>query len=465
MYRALLLSWLVVTGCAKHPDKPEVPVMNQWSVVDRQMTAGDDKNLPYLAWWNDFQDPTLTYLISQGLQVNNTLNKSRGAIAAAQGELKKIQYQWIPTVDVMTGYSRNPINNFPGIVGVIIPSYIINIYQQIKEVKRAKYHLAQIKAEDDALKLTIIAELTASYFTYQAEIERRDLFQTLARDLTELAIIAKKAYQGGLTADIVPQELLSQARIIDGEEEVIEKNIIISRNAIRNLINLNPGEVKRTRQFANLHGNHIIPGSLPLTVLENRPDMQMAANQLRAANESIGIAVSQLLPTLTFDLIDGKAAGNSRYIWPHENVYFNDQLIKTPLIKASALGEIARAKGLDKVSYYNYIDTLQKALRDTTNALSLNDRLSNKLQMTQQAQAHLNNAYKLNRRLYQRGIQNYMDLLKSKIALDQVNITLNEDKLLHLLSIVVLYHELAGGYKVEKSRGHNLLINETHTSA
>ena len=113
----------------------------------------------------------------------------------------------------------------------------------------------------------------------------------------------------------------------------------------------------------------------------------------------------------------------------------------------SVLGEIALAKGLDKVSYFNYIDTLQKALRDTTNALSANQRYTNKFIMTQQSQRYLAKAYELNRRLYQQGIQNYVDMLKSKITLDRINISLNEDKLLQLISVVSLYQELAGGYK------------------
>jgi outer membrane protein, multidrug efflux system len=434
-------------GCLQNNyRKPNVLVINQWSVGDTTIKQ-DEKNIPYLAWWQGFKDPALNDLIIKGLHYNNSLNMSRGSIEAAQGELKKINYQWIPTVDVMTGYSRNPATGYPGILGVIIPSYVINIFHQIKEQKKAKYTLAQIKAEDDALKLTIISEITTSYFTYQAERERLQLFNTLEKDLTQLATISRKTYQGGLTSDIEQLDLFSQAQMIRGEQEVIENNIIISRNAIRYLINLNPGEIKSRVHFANLSNKQLIPGALPLTVLENRPDLQMAENRLRAANQNIGLAASNLLPTLTFDLIGGKAAGTNQYIWPRTNVYFNDQLIKSPILKLSVLGEIATAKGLDKISYFNYIDTLQKALRDTTNALSAHERFTSKLKVTQAAQRYLARAYELNRRLYNRGIQNYVDMLKSKIALDKVSINLNEDKLLQLISIVSLYQELAGGYK------------------
>jgi outer membrane protein TolC len=450
LVRILCFSLLLITGCTlpkKELHKPIIPVMDQWPVSNSYTSKTNEKNIPYIAWWKGFNDSTLNDLIAAGLRNNNNLNMSRGAIEAAEGELKKINYQWIPTVDLMTGYSRNPATGYPGILGVIIPSYVINIYQQIKEQKRAKYMLAQVKAEDDALKLTVISEICTSYFTYQAEMERKQLLKTLADDLTQLAKIAQDTYKGGLTSDIEQQEIFSQAQVIRGEVEVIERNIIVSKNAIRYLINLNPGEFQSKVRFSDLNNKQLIPGALPITVLENRPDLQMADSRLRAANQAIGIARSHLLPTLTFDLIGGKAAGNNAYTWPKNNVYFNDQLIKIPALKASVLGEIAAAKGLDKASYYNYVDTLQKALRDTTNALAANERYSNKYNITAKAQRYLTKSYSLNRRLYKQGVQNYIEMLKARIALDKININLNEAKLLQLMSLVSLYQELAGGYK------------------
>jgi outer membrane protein TolC len=175
--------------------------------------------------------------------------------------------------------------------------------------------------------------------------------------------------------------------------------------------------------------------------------MKMAENRLRASSEGIGIAVSQLLPSIHLDMITGLTSGNSQYTIPVEPIYFNDQLVTAPLLKFSALGEIAKARGLDKVSYYHYIDTLQKALRDTTNALANNEHLNNKLQQTIHAQQRLAKAYDLNWRLYQRGIENYLETLKNKIVLDKINIDVNQDKLQQLISMVRLYEELAGGYK------------------
>lgn len=440
---------VLLTGCMYHHPyhPPQVPVSNRWTVQDRQITVKDDTHLPYLAWWRGFHDPTLNRLIDRGLVSNNTLNMSRAHIEAAEGELKKIHYQWIPDLDLLMGYSRNPATGFPGFVVALIPSYTLNVFKQLKEERRAKYELARVKAEDDAVKLAIISEIAATYFTYQAEKEREQLLQILANDLTRIARISEKIYKDGLSSNIDPQALYSEVNLIHGQQEIIQQNIVISRNALRYLINENPGDIKTNRTFLHFKNKHLMPGSLPLTVLENRPDMKMAENRLRASSEGIGIAVSQLLPSIHLDMITGLTSGNSQYTIPVEPIYFNDQLVTAPLLKFSALGEIAKARGLDKVSYYHYIDTLQKALRDTTNALANNEHLNNKLQQTIHAQQRLAKAYDLNWRLYQRGIENYLETLKNKIVLDKINIDVNQDKLQQLISMVRLYEELAGGYK------------------
>ena len=450
-----ILVWIlpvVIGACSYNSSyqKPAVPVSAKWSVPLNNLAA-TESNLPYLAWWQGFNDPTLNQLIESGLVANNGLNMSRGHVEAAEGELKKVQFQWVPDLNFVLGYSNNPATGFPGLVALFAPNYTMNVFSQLKQQKRAEYELAAAKAEDDAVKLDVITQISASYFTYLAEVERKQLLQVLADDITHLADISVKVYQQGLSADQNSLEMRAQVNLIRGEQEVIEQNIVVTRNALRYLINQNPGEITTQQKFINLQNQHLVPGQLPMTVLSNRPDMQLAENKLRASNEGIGLAASQLLPTVQLDFIGGPVAGNNAYNFPsplmQNAVDFNDELLKIPALKLSALGEIDKAKGLDKVSYYNYIDTLQKALRNSTNALSANYRLTNKLQQTESAQQQLAKSYNLNERLFQRGIQSKMDTLKSKIALDRIQINVNQDKLQQLLTIVNLYHELAGGYK------------------
>lgn len=452
----IMLMPIIIGACAANNsvNTHNIAIDNRWSVENPNLQI-NESNLPYLAWWQGFNDPLLNRLIESALNNNTTLNISRSHIEAAEGELKKIQFQWIPDINVLLGYSNNPATGFPGLLALLVPEYTINIFRQIKEQQRAKYQLAATKAEDDALKLTIISQVCGAYFTYLAELEHQKLLQTEYDDIVYLSTIATKVYANGLGADMPVEELDSQANLIQGELEIVKQNLVVSRNALHYLLNQNPGSLVPDLSFNQLNNPRLLFGALPLNVLENRPDLQIARNQLSAAGAGIGLAQSQLLPTLRLDFIGGPVAGDNSYHFPNpittNVVDFNDQLLKIPAFKMSAFGEIAKAKGLDKAAYYQYIDVLQKALRDATNALSANSKLNNKLQQTILARQHLAKFYDLNRRLYQQGIQSYNDSLRSKIAVDKINIAVNQDKLQQMLSIVKLYQELAGGYKVGES--------------
>lgn len=452
----LMLVPIIVAACAtnNNVDPHNIITDNNWSVENQNLRV-NESNLPYLAWWQGFNDPLLNQLIESALNNNTPLNISRSHIEAAEGELKKIQFQWIPDINVLLGYSNNPATGFPGLLALLVPEYTINIFGQIKEQQRAEYELAAVKAEDDAVKLTIISQVCGAYFTYLAELEHQELLQIQYDDMIHLSAIAAKVYANGLGADMPVEELASQANLIQGELEAVKQNLVVSRNALHYLLNQNPGSLTPDVSFNQLNNPRLIFGALPLNVLENRPDLQLAKNQLSAAGAGIGVAQSQLLPTLRLDFIGGPVAGDNSYHFPNpvttNVVDFNDQLLKIPVFKMSAFGEIAKAKGLDKAAYFQYVDILQKALRDTTNALSANSKLSNRLQQTILAKQHLTKFYNLNMRLYQQGIQSYNDSLKSKIAVDKINITVNQDKLQQLLSVVKLYQELAGGYKAGES--------------
>lgn len=84
-----LLSFLMI-GCATTYDKPQLTPPNNWSVTTA--TSGDESNLPYLAWWQGFNDPLLNRLVESAIANNNSLNMSRSHIEAAEGELKKSSF-------------------------------------------------------------------------------------------------------------------------------------------------------------------------------------------------------------------------------------------------------------------------------------------------------------------------------------------------------------------------------------
>ncbi|MBX9866423.1 MAG: TolC family protein, partial [Burkholderiales bacterium] len=131
--------------------KPQVTTPTNWSSTDN-LTQLESANLGQIAWWKKFNDPMLNQLISQALAQNNNLQIAIGNVLQAKAALSQVNMNWVPTVPIgaagfagqvfnssFTNNSGNPglnynSNNqsFDGYGAGFIPSYSLNIFNQIK---------------------------------------------------------------------------------------------------------------------------------------------------------------------------------------------------------------------------------------------------------------------------------------------------------------------------------------------
>ena len=427
--------------------KPDLrgKVPEQWNSTDKQLITSE-KNLTCIAWWRQFHDKTLNRFIHQGLRYNNSIQTARGAIMAAQGELKRVKLNWLPTLDGAAGYSSYPYLGFPGVLAVVIPSYTLNAFKQLSEQRQAKYELSISQDVRDGIKLAVIAQIAGNYFSLLAQIEQLKLIQQVDDDLTQQVAIFKSEYDDGLISDIPLSEEQSRLSVIKAEEQVIQQNIIIHQNMLRYLINENPEKFELHERFQHLDTHQLIVGALPLNILENRPDMRQATNELKAANVGVDLAVSNFLPTIQLSASRGDIATVANGTTLGMPIYFNQTILSSPILNLALFGQLEKSRGINKAIYYRYLDTLRKVFRDINNDLSAHDYYTKRLEDTLFAKNKLANAYQLTQRLHHEGIISYSQLLNEKIKLDEIKILVNARKREQLITIVNLYQNLAVGY-------------------
>ncbi|MDX2345957.1 MAG: TolC family protein [Legionella sp.] len=443
----VLLS-LILTSCTfdpKYVPKPHVELPLKWQAKNKQLDT-THCNTACIPWWQQFKDPALNNLIEKGLAHNNNIHMAVANIEAAQGELKRVQWNWAPNLDSLLGYTSFPYFGYPGVIAVLLPTYTMNIFKQIKEQKRAKYELKITQNMRDTVKLAVIAQISGSYFSYQAETERLKLLKIIERDLSEKLNIHQAMYHNSLSSDIVVARSKSRLALILAEEKVVQQKKVVSQNMIRVLLNENPENFSFPRRFSQLNSHQIITGGLPLAVIKNRPDMQQAANELTAANAGIGAAVGNFLPTMQLSAARGDIGTVPYGTKLGMPVYFNQALSQSTIMPLSNFGEWDKRKGLGKAAYYKYLDTLRKVLRDVDDGLSAHEYYTERLDKTVHAKNNLKEVYQLNHALYQEGIISYLRLLDEKIKLDRIKVRVNQRKLDQLMTIVSLYQDLAVGY-------------------
>lgn len=444
-----LLSILVCNACCFDRDyslKHPVNIPKRWSTHDPYVTR-PITNPRCFAWWHQYHDPALNQLIAQGLKNNNDIHIAMANIEAAQGELKRVELNWIPSITGNLGYSSFPYLGYPGVLATMaVPVYTVNIFNQIKSQQRAFYELKVTKAMRDGVKLTVIADIASAYYNHLAQQERLQLLETVEHDLTESLHIYNRTQAHGLTTAIDVNNAQAKLDLIQAEETLVKKNLIVTQNALRALINQNPHPFLFKKTFSAVDSHQMVVDSLPLAVIEHRPDMIAARNELNATRSGIGVALSRFFPEFQLGIARGDIATIPNGHTLGMPIYFNQAIFSQPLITVASFGELDRARGVSKAAYYRYLDTLRKALRDVDNDLAAHRYSTERLDKTVAAKNAVRHAYQLNQDLYHKGIRSYLDLLQQKIRLDEIKIVVNKHKIEQTLAVIHLYEDLAVGY-------------------
>jgi multidrug efflux system outer membrane protein len=449
-----LSSVFLINSCSLTPPliKPNLP--EKWTSA-----VGTDaviQNLPYLAWWQQLNDPVLNSLIETGLKNNNDIQIATANLAQAQGQLKQVQLSWLPFANGLAGFSQNPVLGAPGGFYGVFAQYAVNLMQLPFLQKQAKYNVEIQKAQINAVRLTLIGQISSSYLTFIAQKEQLNLLKTLEKNIQSLIDIQQAALEGKITTAIDLDLLKSQQQEVIAAEKVVENNLVLSQNALHFLLNENPGPLERWGDFTKITDKLSWPGNLPTSVLANRPDLQVAEAQVNMAREGVKVSASNLFPAIQLDRFMGNKSRNKTIISPTDSFSMDEAYVNWQ-IKPSVLGDIEAGQGSYKATTYNYIKTVRQILRDVDNDFAAAHYLNDKLKAYQNAFQDLSKEYDLQKALYDNDLIPYSQVLGSKLRLDNMNLMINQSKLEQLMVQVLLYQDLAGGYEsqtnpVEKSK-------------
>jgi multidrug efflux system outer membrane protein len=403
-------------------------------------------HLPYTAWWTGFNDPLLTKYIELSLNCNPDVPIAIANLESAQAELRQIKLGWVPNLILQGGYSTNPALGVPAGFYGVLPTYFINIAKQWNQQKQAAFNVKYYQAMQDGVRLIVIGQTAAAYFTLIAMREELKLLNNLKHHLDELVRLFKSDIQIGLKNDIDLTPFIVEQQLASAEIQSIKNNIVLSENALRYLLGKNPGHLPSVNHFSQIDFNHFNPGSLPATVLHQRPDVRMAAFALKRARAGIDLAYSSFFPNLQLDQFVGDV---------HKNKFANvTDAYAVESLSPAAIGNIAVKQSDYKATLFNYTKTIKKVLIAVDNDFSSHSYFTRRFNDINSAKIAYNHEYQLQQGLLKIGLIANLDLLSNQVELDRLALVTNQAKLQVALSLVTLYQDLAGGYKVHQHTRH-----------
>lgn len=455
-----------------------VPLPKQQNIAIPKKTRGGLKiedglqDFSHVMWWKKMHDPVLNQLITEALINNNQLHTARANILQAQAVLKEARFSWVPSLKASgsgilgrtwdshftpqgalvnsPALSKLGAIHFQGIFSGFVPSYSLNILENLSKTKYAKASLVMQKAVYNATRLSVISQITGSYFMLLGQKAQRNAQMELISDLNKVYRLESIRFKDGASDLSAITNLEQQIATYQASLASLENSISQIENAIQLLINQNPAPITTGRNINTLSTKGLIPANLPSAVLKNRPDVIIAEAELKMADANIGIAYSSFFPAISLTGLLGHASLDlSNLLKLRTGLFLADAGLAIPVFNGVAYEQINAAKAGYSASYFSYVQTIRSVFSDVNNSLTNQQKMNEAYHSQLKSYRATKNAYRLASSTYKSGYKDYRVVANAQLNVDYAKLNLILAKMQQLDSMVEVYQALAGGYQTK----------------
>jgi len=210
-----------------------------------------------------------------------------------------------------------------------------------------------------------------------------------------------------------------------------------------------PGPVERSSASLASTLPPEIPAGLPSSLLERRPDVREAEQQLRSANAQVGESVADFFPRIGLTALMGKVSPElSAFTLGSANAWGIAAEATGPLFQGGRLiGQYKQSRAARDEATLRYRQSALIALRDVSDALTSRERLAEVRDQRARQVTALETAVKLSSERYVAGKASYYEVLEAQQQLFPAELNLARTERDQLLTVVALYKALGGGWQ------------------
>jgi multidrug efflux system outer membrane protein len=453
---------LLLSGCAVGPNykRPDIAVPGDF----RGAAAAATTSLADTKWAELFRDETLNQLIGTALERNFDLRMAAERVEQARSQFGVTRAGQFPFVDVQSQFAATRQSNIGSIrfappganlsvaytqIGAAL-SWELDIWGRLRRLTEAAR--AQFLATEEARRgvvVSLVSDVASQYFRLlELELELDISRRTREAASESLRIVELRRKQGAASGLDVRQaeQLLFTA---SAQIEAVERAIGQTENAISLLLGAPPSAQPRGRGLDEVPVPAEVPAGLPSALLERRPDIRQAEQNLIAANAQIGAARALYFPRLSLTAFAG---GQSRAL---TDIATNPARFLSiapgavlPIFRAGQIRNTVRlTEAQQRELLINYERTIYNALREVSDSLIGVERTRRQREQQDELVRTLSDAVRLSNLRYSGGLDSYLQVLDAQRNLFSGELVLAQLRLQERLSVVQLYRALGGGWQ------------------
>ena len=452
---------LLIGGCMVGPDylRPAVDVP---AAYPGAASEAGPFSAPRVDWWTLFDDAELNALVTVALANNTDVQRAIARIEEADANLRAVGASLYPDVD-LNGAAIRSRSSFavasppaPGTPSVkndirlaLSASFEIDFWGKLRRgVEAAQAQALGSRYSKEVVTLSLASLTTQTYFSlHSLDAQVATTRNTLATRSDGLSLVRRRV-DAGYASDLD----LRQAEGATTDASAQLKELLRQRALAEHLLGVLTGKldlVVPPGDIARLPQPALPPPGLPSNLLERRPDVRVAEQNLIAQNALIGVAVAQQFPTISLTgNFGGQSAALSSLFSGPGRIWAAGTGLTTPIFDAGKLAALADAeRARYKQALATYEQTIQTSFRDVADALN---NVSQFAATETDLQASVNSAreaLRLANRRYAAGYSGYLEVLDSQRTANVSELLLIRNRQALLGADVDLMTALGGGWQ------------------
>lgn len=459
--RILLVAGLALflLSCSMGPDytRPKMEGEDRFRLAEG---SADMPSLANVAWWELLRDEQLQQLIRLALAENKDLQRAVAAVDEFRARALIARSDFMPGI---TGAMSLPAGRkanflFPGFASPFNYYLLGNLAWEIdlwgrirRSNEAARADLLSKEENRRALTVQLVGTVAEAYFNLLQSDTQLDIAKRTLQSWEESTRIAQARLKQGLSSKLDLDQFESERAHAAARIAELERQMVQAENYLSVLIGRKPFAISRVNALGDQLVPLDVPAGLPSELLQRRPDILVAEQQLAAATARIGMAKAERFPKITLTGLLGVAH-------PELSLLFSDVSsfgvasagIVGPVLNSQVLGfQQEAAEAQSRQALANYEQTILTAFREVEDALVAVHTSKTQNEAQQQQVMALQSALRLAELRYKGGLANYLEVLVARRNLFEAELGMTATRRLHLVSVVQLYKALGGGWSSE----------------
>jgi multidrug efflux system outer membrane protein len=442
--------------------RPAVDIPQSFRFEDKKA-----KNVANTVWWHQFDDSVLNELIQIALQENKDLKvavarigqfvgkyiTTRAALfpqigASASGGMQRLTETGLPPLS-------SGVKNPNDVWGVFLNgNWEIDIWGKIRRATEADR--ARILSSEEGRRtviLSLVAAVASAYIDLRDADREMEISKKTAEAYKESLRIFELRFKEGFSSSIEVNMIKAEYEQALSRISFYGKTIPQLEDALSILLGRNPGPIPRGKTLEELVLPEV-PAGLPSDLLEQRPDILGAEQDLIAANAQIGVAKSLYYPAISLTAAFGFSSTDLSKLFRREAQAWSFAApVVAPIFTAGAIrGQVKSAEALQQELVIRYQQVIQTAFREVDDSLVDQKQTKEQLEALGRRTMALREYARLAQIRFDNGYTGYLEVLDANRSLFDAELSYAQIKATLFRSFVNLYKAMGGGWVTEADK-------------